>query len=635
MTIELPKKSVLWSVIGLFSFLLLIVYGHALGFDFVHWDDGILIYENPAVRGITLQNLKTVFTTYDPELYIPFTLITYQIDYMIGGINPAIYHFHSLALHILNSLLVTLLLKNLLRHNWVALFAGLIFALHPLNVEAVVWASARKDLLSTAFFLLSILGYMSFRTSQKKSHYYISIALFACALLSKVTVIGLPILLLLIDWKENRLWEKGILAEKIPYFALSFLFGFIAIFGKTTVLGSSSLEEKILIPIKSIIFYIEKFILPTKLSVLYPIASDINLHNPMFLLPLIALIALSIGVIYSLKKTKIFFFGFVWFAICVGPTLLNFFKGDFLYYASDRYAYTAMIGLLFILSWCFIQISQQKWIVGLCIAMLFGYSIGTIRQVSSWENTYTLFQHAIKNYPNAAAAGYNNVGNYVSLQYREDGKLEEAIELYTKALEISQTHSRNVGETNPGVSKILSNLASAYRQQGDMVKSLETYKESLRINPINTHALLGLGTYYNQQGQTDLAESYYYSAIEANPHFVTSYVNLGSLYVQAGRYDDAVDILETGVDYNPFYPQAQYNLAVALRKIGRNAESLARLETAVKLEPSFVAARINLGIQYAERQRIQESIDQFKAVLQYDPSNARARSAIQQLENGR
>lgn len=631
----LPKRSVLLSIIGLFFFVLLIVYGTSLSYGFVRWDDGILIYENAAVRGISLQNLKAIFTTYDPELYIPLTLLSYQIDYMIGGINPSIYHFHNLFLHCINSLLVTWLLLSLTQKRWIALFLGLIFAIHPLNTETVIWASARKDLLATVFFLASIISYLIFRPSQKKAFYYGSIAAFALGLMAKVTIIGLPLILVLIDWKETRIWSRNILIEKIPFFVLSGVFAVIAVIGKTNVLSDSSPLEKILIPAKSFIFYIQKFLVPAKLSVLYPIASDIELTNPVFLIPFVMLIAITVLAVYSLRKTKVIFFGLGWFALCTGPTVLNFAKGDFIYYASDRYAYAGMIGLLFIVGSYLPLLSnralKQDWLVGSGVIVVLTLSGLTMHQTTKWENTFTLFQNAIHHYPDAAAAGYNNVGNHISLQYREEGKSEEAIELYKKALDISHEHSRNIGDTNPGVSKILSNLASAYRQKGDFALALETYKESLMMNPVNIHALLGLGTYYMQQGSINLAESYFLSAIDLHPLYITSYVNLGSLYVQTGRYQEAVDILEIGVGHNPFYPQALYNLGIALKKVGRHTESLSRLEEAVALESRFTAARINLGIAYAERKRIDEAIEQFTSILQYDPSNARARSAIQQL----
>jgi tetratricopeptide (TPR) repeat protein len=626
----LPNRSVFFSIIGLFFFLLLIVYGTSLSYGFVRWDDGILIYENAAVRGITLQNLKTIFTTYDPELYIPLTLLSYQVDYMIGGINPAIYHFHNLFLHLVNSLLVSWLLLCLLRKKWMALFLGLLFAVHPLNTEAVIWASARKDLLSIAFFLLSIISYITWRQNGSKKFYICSIAAFALGLLSKVTIIGLPLLLILIDWKEGRPANVRIVKEKIPYFALSVLFAIIAFFGKTGVLGSSTFTEKILIPAKSFIFYIEKFIFPANLSVLYPFTDTVSLSTASLLVPLLLITGLLGFGIFSLKRTKMIFFGFAWFVICVSPSVLNFSKGDFLYFASDRYAYAGMIGLLVILGTYLSKLideSRHKEVLASgCAVILFGMGITGYMQSMTWESSQSLFQNAIDTYPNSAIA-YNNIGNHL----RSLGETDKAIEHYDTALSLSRQFSRNTSDLKEGESKILANLGSARREQGDIHTAETAYREALELNPKNALALQGTGLMYMQVGKHIMAVIYYEKAIEANPLLVTPYVNLGSVYVQYGDYAKAIEVLEQGLEINPFFPQMHFNLSSAYKKTGRNRESLESLEKAVDLEPRFVAARINLGIAYAERNKIDEAIKQFTEVLKHDPSNARARSAIQQL----
>ena len=166
--------------IGLIIVLTLLVYGKSLGNAFVRWDDSMLIYENPIVREISWKSLKAAFTTYDPELYIPLTFLSYQIDYAIGGMHPFGFHLTNLVLHTLNAVLVFFLLQLLLSGNnpplplkgegrvrvagrGTAFLVALLWAIHPLNTEAVVWASARKDVLSTFFFLGSLCTYLKWR----------------------------------------------------------------------------------------------------------------------------------------------------------------------------------------------------------------------------------------------------------------------------------------------------------------------------------------------------------------------------------------------------------------------------------------------------------------------------------------
>src|SRR3989344_4256763 len=209
-------RSLPWHLIGGFFLLAMLIYGSSLGNGFVQWDDGLLIYENPAIRGITWTNLKTIFTTYDPELYIPLTLFTYQVDYLIAGTHAAFYHFHALILHTLNVLLVLWFLKRLTGKTALAVVIGLVFMVHPLHTEAVAWSSARKDLLATMFFLLSIIAYMRYREAEKKLLYSASLCAFLLGLLAKVTVLTLPAVLLLFDWKRDGNISRRSLIASLP-----------------------------------------------------------------------------------------------------------------------------------------------------------------------------------------------------------------------------------------------------------------------------------------------------------------------------------------------------------------------------------------------------------------------------------
>ncbi len=167
-----------WFVAGLIA-LLLAVYGSlVLHGNFVLWDDNNLITNNTHIQGLTFANIGYNFTHFDPELYIPLTFLTYQFDYAFGGLDASFFHFTNLLLHTLNALLVTLLLYQLTKKRWIAVLCGLLFAVHPLNVEAVAWASARKDLLSTFFFFLSCFTYLRYRSEQSASSYWWSVVFF-------------------------------------------------------------------------------------------------------------------------------------------------------------------------------------------------------------------------------------------------------------------------------------------------------------------------------------------------------------------------------------------------------------------------------------------------------------------------
>jgi len=310
----------------------------------------MLIYENSAIRAINPSTLKTIFTTYDPELYIPLTFFTYQIDYLVGGINPLPYHMQNLLWHTLNALLVTWLMLLLLKNRWVAVMLGLLFAVHPLHTEAVVWASARKDVLSTFFFLLSVIEYIRYRKEGKsRFHYGMSLCAFLLGLFAKVTILTLPVVLLLLDLLAGRKWSRTMIIEKIPFFALSGIFAVVAFYGKTGVLGASTILEKLLMAPVSTMHYLSKIVAPAGLSVLYPFFGDLTLSNPVVLLAF-CLTALFLAIVMiALRYHRVAFFALAFFLVTLSPTLFNFAKGDTFYFASDRYAYVPSVGVLLLI----------------------------------------------------------------------------------------------------------------------------------------------------------------------------------------------------------------------------------------------------------------------------------------------
>lgn len=614
--VPLPSRTVLASVAGCFFLATLVVYWQSLFHPFVRWDDGLLIYDNPAVWAITPATLKAIFTSYDPELYIPLTFLSYQLDFLIGGTNASIYHLTNLILHTANALLAAWLAFLLSKNLRTGFICGMLFALHPLHAEAVAWASARKDVLSTFFFLLSIIGYISYRETGK--HYTKSIAAFALALMAKVTVAPLPVLLLLLDFRERRQRSRTMYMEKIPYLLLSIVFGIIALFGKTTVLARATLLEKALMAGKSTVFYLEKLIFPTKLSVLYPYVGDISLSSPDFLLPACILLTLLALVLFSLKYTREIFFGFFFFLLTISPTFLNFAKGELdLYFASDRYAYAGSVGILFLAALGMQSLRNRIQPVAVsagAAAVLVLFAWLAHAQSLTWQSTEALFGNVLEHYPQSHVA-HNNLGN----AYRRAGKLEESILHYNEAIAL-RDHPRT-----------RSNLGAALRAQGRVEEALAEYTKALALEPGNKNAHFGLGILYAEQGAFDRAQQEYEQALAADRNYSEVYLNLGALYLQKGEVAKAVEHYEKAAEITPYYAQAHYNLGVAYTKLSRPRQALESYERAVQLEPSFVAARINLGILYYERKEGEKAIGQFEAVLRYDPGNARALSALEQI----
>ncbi|NOS66822.1 MAG: hypothetical protein HOO67_00410 [Candidatus Peribacteraceae bacterium] len=415
--------------------LTLLVFAPFVGNAFVSLDDNYLIYANPAVQNFTWSNLVHVFTSYDPQLYIPLTFVSWQINALVFGMNAWAFHVVNLLLHCANVVLVLLILRRLSGSLFIAGFAAALFAIHPIQTEAVLWAASRKDLLSGLFFLLSTHAYLRYREHDWIRKWLLwSIVFFALGLLSKVSVITLPVWLLGIDWLQKRRIDRQMFLEKIPYVILAVIFGMIAVYGKSRVLGSSGSLVNVLLPAKSAVFYLQKFFYPVGLSVIYPYSGQAS-----FLMEF----ALSIGIILALMVTALIFFrgknrlitfGIATYFLLLTPSFTTFWKNGFLYFASDRYVYLASIGFFVIVALllrCLYGILKPTGVHVLSCVIIVLLVPVSWAQSSVWSSTEALYRNVVLFYPDSVMAQTN-----LGLELQLTGNLKEARERYVRAMEL-------------------------------------------------------------------------------------------------------------------------------------------------------------------------------------------------------
>lgn len=562
--------------------LLFVVYYSVLHADFVHWDDDLLVFDNPSVRTINFWTLKQIFTTYDPELYIPLTLFTYQLNNIMDGGDPFFFHLTNVVLHAVSAVVLAGITLILTRKQSIAVVVGLLFAVHPLNVEAVSWISARKDLLSMIFFLLSIFWYLLSQDSNKKKWYYYSLFFFVCALLSKVIAITLPVVLILLDWQRGKELRFSLLRNKVPYFIISIIFGVVALIGKAGQSSVTTLHETILMAFRSTIFYIEKIIFPVHLSVIYPESGVISLANPVFSVSAFLVIVISVVIYFFRKKYRILVVGWLFFLITLAPTYPLYrkgFEGGDVYFASDRYVYIPSIAIILLLI-VGIYYFTQRWrhgFVAISTILIIMCSWLSYKQAHVWENSESLFTNAINLYPHAQAAR-NNLGT----AYYLEGRLNEAEQQFLEAIAV-----RPLAST-------YSNLGSLYRRKGDFPQSLSMYQTALQIDPADRDAYFGLGILFAQTGRTDDSALAYKRAIELRPEDASSHMNLGVLHLQQGNVNAAIEQYLFALKYDPFYVNAYFNLGMAYKNIGRLQDAREAFANALRYDPSMQPAKDQL-----------------------------------------
>jgi hypothetical protein len=199
--------------------------------DFLNWDDDAYVYENNDIKALNVENVKLWATQDYVNDYLPLTMLSYAIDYQIGGTDPKVYTITNLILHIFNSILVYWLVlliiksidnKNIIqdfdfkKSNILAAITSLLFAIHPINVESVAWVSERKNLLFTFFFLLSLISYIKYLKRNNYLFYFISLLLFLCSLLSKGVAVSLSLCIISLDYLyQRKLLSFKVILEKI------------------------------------------------------------------------------------------------------------------------------------------------------------------------------------------------------------------------------------------------------------------------------------------------------------------------------------------------------------------------------------------------------------------------------------
>src|SRR5437899_4115736 len=411
---------------------------------FVNWDDDKNFLDNHHYRGLTWQQLSWMWTTHLGH-YIAFPRMTLGMDYLLWGMNPVGYHLTSLLLHAASAVVVYFVVVRILTlalprladrgHALVASagFAALVFAIHPLRVESVAWATERRDVLSGLFFLLTILVYLRDRERGERGGgwYWVSVAVFVCALLSKSMVVNLPVVLLILDvYPLRRLggsigwWSapaRRVYGEKIPFVLLAAAASAIAVMAQSSVHAAVSLAQlsaldRLAVAAYGLSFYLWKTIVPVNLSPLYELRPPVNPGTMPFILSYGVVLAIT-AIILALRR-RVPGLPAVWLAYVVVllPVLGIVQSGPQI--AADRYTYLAGLGWAILagagLLFCSQSLGRSKTgtlttrpIAGVAICVVVGLGVLTWNQVQVWHDSEKLWAHVLAMDPQSSIAENN------------------------------------------------------------------------------------------------------------------------------------------------------------------------------------------------------------------------------------
>ncbi len=547
--------------------------------DFVDYDDNVYVTGNPEVKnGLTGKAIVWAFTTGHTGNWHPLTWLSHIVDCQLFGLKPLGHHLTNLFLHVLNTILLFLVFKTMTVQRWPSAFVAAIFAVHPVHVESVAWVAERKDVLSGLFWILTMAAYERYARQPSLRRYFPVAAAMGLGLMAKPMLVTMPFVLLLLDywpleriqWREEKnggtFWTLAV--EKIPLFIMSGISSVITVIvqrGGGTVVPSAmlSVDVRVANAVISYLRYIKKMIYPSGLSVFYPYHSQSLL---LAILCFVILVLVTAAVIYFGRRRRYIATGWFWYVGTLVPVIGIVQVGS--QSMADRYTYVPLIGLFIIIAWCASELSAgwryQKIVLGICsAAVVTGLLASTRMQVRHWQNSDTLFEHAL-----AVTEDNSITHNHYGIFLLEQKRFEEALAQFDEAVRIS-----------PRNRDARKNKGLAYLGMGRFDEGIDAFREMLSDWPDWPYAQYWLGVAYARKGDYEQAVVCFETALRqmaASPggrigsEQACIYHDLGLAYLLLGKFDLAVRNLKEAVRLDPNYPGAADNLEAALAEQEKN-----------------------------------------------------------------
>ncbi len=655
---------------------------------FVDWDDPLNLLENPHYRGLGWEQLTWMFGGNDTNFYMPLTWLTYGLDYALWGMNPAGYHLTSLILHALNACVFYFVALRLFRTarggepisdsalRAGAALAALLFALHPLRVESVVWATERRDVLSGLFYLLAILAYLralepgAAGTPRARAWYWGAVAAGLCALLSKPMAVSLPVVLVLLDiYPLKRLgfaptsWitpaGRRAWLEKVPFILPAAATSIVALLRVGELIDPSALPpaswlDRLAVSVYALAFYLRKTLLPWNLSALYeqPIPFDPTAWP--ILLSALAVSAVTVITMRLRHRWPSPLVVWLAFVVVLLPVLGIVQIQSMI--AGDRYTYLACLGWALLAGGLLASAVEahaagrlgrdaMAAIAVLALALPIVLGALTWTQTRVWRDSETLWAHTAAVTPSARA--HLHWGRTLI----REGKPNEAIAHLRESLRLRPGYVfarfdlgvaleaqgdlpgaideyREVLRVKPRVASVHYSLGSALLRLGRLGEAVEEYEAALRLEPDFWPAHVNLGAALATQGRLPEAMAHYRQALHANPRIAVAENNLGRALLQLGRLDEATPHFRRAVDIDPRNADARNNLGLALAREGKVAEAIDQFEASLRLEPASGEAHSNLGVALVRANRPADAADHFRKALEINPGNAEAHNLL-------
>ena len=559
------------------------VYAKTIAFPGISWDDPEMVFANKAVVDF---DLKVLLTHHFVGNYTPVTMVVYAILYKLIGDWAGGYHLLNFTLHLLNGLFIYTLSQRIFQRNQAALFATIIFLLHPLQIESVVWISELKNILSTTFLLFSLHFFLHYMQTPKARNFLLVVLFSLLAFLSKPSTVVIPVLMVLLLFLKNKSIRFFELALPIGIGLIAVLVGLHTINTQKAdhfINYSHFYDWSVRIGLAgfAIVNYLRLLALPIKLSVIYPFP-EVNTIN--LVLGYTALLVIfGALIVFWIKEQRHWIFIIAWALAVLLPVLQLLPFGEVLY--ADRYMYLTVLAMGWLIGFSLPEeLNLTKWLSGACILLL---GVSSFSRVSDWRNSTQLYKSILKIYPNeyvtlnslgvemmnnhfdseslhylnlAIKASPNNYKGYFNrgLLALKNRKANAAISDFNKVLSMYD------------YTKAWSGRAAAYLLMQDYAKAMSDAREALKRDKRNLKAHFVLAGCNDAMGNIESALKEYSTCIEIAGGDPETYLGRAIVFGKLQDYKNAEADLNAALSLRPDFYEAYYWRAVVRINTGRS-----------------------------------------------------------------
>ncbi len=614
----------LYGSVILLVVLVMLTYSGAVRNNFVGWDDNEYVIDNKLVRSGGETDLKEIFSTVVSLNYHPLTILSLNLNDnncadCPEGISPKPFIISNIFLHALNTILVFALIYLLFSRNLIlAFFVAALFAVHPMHVESVAWISGRKDLLSSFFFLSGLLMWYKYLNDRAREYIWLSLAfiLFVFACLSKATAVVFPVVAILVRYytlrEENEKLVRKVLSNTLsfktllallPFFAVSLFFGFMAlrVQGGQNFLGMLKFMKEpdsvinIVAPFSwlqrcqvacyGFWVYLIKFFLPINQSCFYPYpeGNEMSQGNfPILLwLSLLGFVITLLLVVFSMKKTKLFFFSFGFFLVTMLLVLQFISVGKAI--LAERYSYLPYVGIAIIPASFVSQYPGRgrNWLLALSGAFVLVMMFLARNQVNVWRDTNTLWSQAIDTHPNQELAWRARGKYYYGLSAHAVDQTERK-NLEDKAFsdfKVAMEHKTASSDVYEGMGMLL-------QSRGELKIALKLLDMAVGLNPANGRIYFNRAIIFDKMNLKEEAIKDYGLALAKDAKETLAIIrNRSALYLETGQYDKALKDCDELVRIEKMNFRHYYNRAYAKVMLKDYDGAMADYQIVMKLNP--------------------------------------------------